>query len=320
MDLSLAPAAVAAKMARLADACAAAATRADELTGQISHLRDRLNGRVQRAGDDPVKLGIELDRVLAEQKVLQRQRPIESDIIDRCKSWLAGLPSTTVLEQIIPDVEAGLSLPAVRARIKKLQNEVEALKGVPIPAPNIREKVRAYVERLPIPIIGGIGAGESLTVQWPTGLHALMAFLQPEAMVDRLLADVDQIANTPCPLAEREQRITQGPADDVMTPATVKPSSISDCTVISDCSVAFCAKALIGFVDSNNPIVSTRSYEASVDLPRQWRFRGHSLVRFDADQISPRRTKPYHGLCPLRPKSHRCRSKCDPPLLCQELP
>ena len=46
MDLSQAPAFVAAKMAMLSDACAAAATRADELTGQISHVRDRLNGRV----------------------------------------------------------------------------------------------------------------------------------------------------------------------------------------------------------------------------------------------------------------------------------
>ena len=65
MDLSQAPAFVAAKMAMLSDACAAAATRADELTGQISHLRDRLNGRVVREGDHPVKPGIEVDRLLA---------------------------------------------------------------------------------------------------------------------------------------------------------------------------------------------------------------------------------------------------------------
>jgi hypothetical protein len=43
---------------------------------------------------------------------------------------------------------------------------------------------------------GGIAAGETLTVHWPTGLYALMAFLQP---------DVD----TPCPLAEREQQIAE---------------------------------------------------------------------------------------------------------------
>ena len=72
MDLSQAPAFVAAKMALLSDACAAAATRADELTAQISHVRDRLNGRVVREGDHPAELRIEFDRLLAEQKALQR--------------------------------------------------------------------------------------------------------------------------------------------------------------------------------------------------------------------------------------------------------
>ena len=60
MDLSQAPAFVPAKMAMLSDARAAAATRADELTGQISHVRDRLNGRVVREGDHAAELRIEL--------------------------------------------------------------------------------------------------------------------------------------------------------------------------------------------------------------------------------------------------------------------
>jgi hypothetical protein len=94
-------------------------------------------------------------------------------------------------------------------RIKKLQNQVEALKRVPAPASDIKQKVRGYVERLPMPIIGGIGADEALTVQWPTGLHALLAFLQPEALVDRLMAEIDRIANTPCPLAQRERKIVE---------------------------------------------------------------------------------------------------------------
>src|SRR5262249_2710206 len=86
---------------------------------------------------------------------------------------------------------------------------VEALKRVPVPASDIEQKVRTYVERLPMPIIGGIGAGESLTVQWPTGIHALMAFLQPDGLVERLMTEINRIANTPCPLAQREQRIAK---------------------------------------------------------------------------------------------------------------
>src|SRR5258707_1534078 len=99
MDLSQAPAFVAAKMAMLSDACAAAATRADELTGQISHLRDRLNGRVVREGDHPAELRIELDRLLPEQKALQARRPIYMGIIDACKAWLAALPPLTCTGQ-----------------------------------------------------------------------------------------------------------------------------------------------------------------------------------------------------------------------------
>src|SRR5262249_1119764 len=167
MDLSQAPAFVAVKLAMLSDGCATATIRADELTAQISDLRDRWSGRTARQGDHPEKLRIELEQRLEQQKALQRQRPIGAGILGRCRAGLAALPPATVLdEQVTPVVEDGLSLPAVRARIKELQDSVTALKRVPIPAPNIREKVQTYVERLPMPIIGGIGAGEALTVQW----------------------------------------------------------------------------------------------------------------------------------------------------------
>ena len=114
-----------------------------------------------------------------------------------------------MLEQVAPVVEDGLSLTAVRARIKKLQESVAVLKRVPIPAPDIRQKVQSYVQGLTRPIIGGIDAGEVLTVRWPTELHVLMAFLQPEVLVERLMAEINRIANTPCALPEREQRIAE---------------------------------------------------------------------------------------------------------------
>ena len=97
----------------------------------------------------------------------------------------------------------------MRARTKKLQNQVEALKRVPVPASDIEQKVRTYVERLPMPTIGGIGAGESLTVQWPTGLHALLAFVEPDVLAERLMGEIDRIANTPFPLAQRERKIAE---------------------------------------------------------------------------------------------------------------
>jgi hypothetical protein len=209
MELSQAPAFVAAKMASLSDGCAVAVTRVDELNGQIARVRDRLNGRVVREGDHPAKLSSELDRLLAEQRALQSRRPIDMSVIGSCKAWLAALPPSTLLEQVNPEVEDGLALSAVRARIKKLKNQVEMLKGVPIPASDVRTKVEDYVHGLTRPIIGGISAGETLTVQWPTGLHALMAFLQPDVLVERLMVGINQIANWPYPLAEREQQIAK---------------------------------------------------------------------------------------------------------------
>ena len=208
MNLHEAPAFVAVKIATLSDGCATATVKADQLTAQIADLRDRFNGRVIRTGDHPEKLRIDIQQRLEEQKALQRQRPIE-DILNRCRAWLASVPPETVLEQSVPDVEDGLSLSDVRARIKKLQNQVEALKGVPIPACDIREKVQDYVHGLTRPIIGGIGVDERLTVRWPSDMPALMAFLQPDVLVDRLLVAINQIANTPCPLAERERRIAK---------------------------------------------------------------------------------------------------------------
>jgi hypothetical protein len=142
MNLHEAPALVAVKLASLSDGCAAAVIRADELTAQLADLRDRLNGRVVRAGDHPEKLRIELERALEEQKMLQRQRPIEAEILGRCRAWLAALPPGTVLEQIIPDVEDGLALGDVRTRVRKLKDQVEALKRVPVPASDIEQKVR----------------------------------------------------------------------------------------------------------------------------------------------------------------------------------
>lgn len=59
------------------------------------------------------------------------------------------------------------------------------------------------------PIAGDIALGEALTVQWPRDLHARMAFLQSDLLVDRLMDAINQIANTPCPLAQREQQIAE---------------------------------------------------------------------------------------------------------------
>ena len=54
-----------------------------------------------------------------------------------------------------------------------------------------------------------VRVNEALTVQWPKELRALMAFLQPDVVVERLMTEINRIANTPCPLDEREQQIAE---------------------------------------------------------------------------------------------------------------
>jgi hypothetical protein len=38
-------------------------------------------------------------------------------------------------------------------------------------------------------------AGEALTVQSPTGLQALLAFVEPDVLAERLMGDIDRIAD-----------------------------------------------------------------------------------------------------------------------------
>jgi len=108
-------------------------------------VRDRLNGRVRREGDDPAKLHIELDRLLAEQKALQARRPIDMGIIESCKAWLDRLPAGTNLEPVAV-VTDGHDLAGVRARINAANAELEALRRAPAPSEDIEVRVRITFE------------------------------------------------------------------------------------------------------------------------------------------------------------------------------
>ena len=74
-----------------------------------------------------------------------------------------------------------------------------------------------------------VRVNEALTVQWPTGLHALMTFLQPDMLVERLMTEFDRIANTPCPLAQRDSRSPNSKRRSNRLQRTEKPSSYHRC-------------------------------------------------------------------------------------------
>jgi hypothetical protein len=53
--------------------------------------------------------------------------------------------------------------------------------------------------------MGGLASGEDGISPIPLRV----GLLQPDVLVDRLMAEIDWIANTPCPPAEREQQIAE---------------------------------------------------------------------------------------------------------------
>lgn len=214
MDLSHVPGFVSAKLAALSDARAAAATRSEELAREIANLRDRFNGKIQHASDARTDFPREIDARLAEQQSVTHNLAILSRIVGECRAWLASLPSSAALEQVTTAIETGLTLQATRARIDHLEKALTALKRIPLPSVDIKTRVEAYVQSLTKPLIRGVAAGETLTVEWPgpprqfaapppADLFVLAAFLQPEQFATRLLATIQRAA----PPADRSEQI-----------------------------------------------------------------------------------------------------------------
>ena len=223
MDLSSAPAFISAKLAAFSDARATAAVRADQLTGEITNLRDRWSGKVYRPSDDRTDFRRELDQRLEEEKLVTARLSSLGRIITDCREWLASLPASATLEQVVPAVETGITLPSIRARINQFEGSVAALKKVPLPSVDIKDRVHAYVQSLTQPVIRGVAAGEQLTVEWPgprdkfaaaphVDLFVLAAFLEPNKFAERLLATIHKAAppsDRDDQIAELEQEIEQ---------------------------------------------------------------------------------------------------------------
>jgi len=74
--------------------------RADAIQRSIEDRRARRYGNVHRADDNPRSLEAELERLLADQKVVQKQLQAEQSVLSACKLWLDRLPAGTQLEPV----------------------------------------------------------------------------------------------------------------------------------------------------------------------------------------------------------------------------
>jgi hypothetical protein len=202
------PAAVLAKLLVLDDQAQDLARKVADAERGITSARAGLTGGFQRQSeyDD---LYTTLKQLVADKPILERKQHALQCTLSSCKSWLDGLPENTVLEPVEVEVN-GDDVAAVRARIKTAEDELRALRAVPVPAPDIQQKIEDYVRSMARPKVSGVGNGEKLDVDWPNNnVVSMMALLHGEAMVEVLMKEVDRTANSPMPPAARQKRITK---------------------------------------------------------------------------------------------------------------
>jgi hypothetical protein len=209
-----------AKLLALEEAVATLKAGADGIERGIENRPARLWGNVRRADDNPRLLESELERLLADQKVLQKRLQAEQSVLSACKAWLDRLPAGTKLEPVAVTAD-GHDLAGVRKRINAANAELDALRRAPAPSSDIEARVRDYLQGL-APKVRGIGPGERLSIIFPGAQSSsgygyisehtcdplsLLAALLPDRMLALVMGEVERMANDPLPLAQRAPRI-----------------------------------------------------------------------------------------------------------------
>jgi hypothetical protein len=206
------------KLLALDEAVAALKAGVDAVERGIEDRRARLWGNARRADDHPRSLEAELERLLAEQKVVQKRLQAEQAVLSECKGWLDRLPPDTKLEPVAVTAD-GHDLDDIRSRIKAANAELDALRRAPAPSRDIEARVRDYIRGL-APKVRGVGVGERLSIVWPGAQGgtqyisehtcdplALLAALFPDRMLALVMGEVERMANNPLPMAQRPARI-----------------------------------------------------------------------------------------------------------------
>jgi hypothetical protein len=208
------------------DYCARAASEAERAcAAQRSELNDRRPASMKRGQWDLAAEQAKLVTLQQQHDGFKQIAATEAGILKRCRSWLEGLP-TCGLEPVTSAVGEN-TLASVRARLNAIAAELAALQRVPLPDPQLRQRIERYVADLAYgarPEIQGVGQGQTLRILWPgeaavsrrnlagfndfTANALLMAaLLEPARLVDRLMAAANEVADALVPAAERPTRI-----------------------------------------------------------------------------------------------------------------
>ena len=91
MNYDALPQFVLVKLLALDEMVAALTAEADEVQRGIEDRRGRLWGNARRADDKPQVLTEELNKLTADEKVLQKRLQAEQSVLSACKLWLDRL-------------------------------------------------------------------------------------------------------------------------------------------------------------------------------------------------------------------------------------
>jgi hypothetical protein len=203
------------------------AAQAEVLTTHAECLRDELNGRTATKAT-PQALRSEFEHVLNEATEAQARLRVEEGVLAVCRVWLDQLPADAKLEPVPVDVSADATVASVHERLRAAQDEIMRLQRAPTPSGDIKQRVENYVRKLAEagrPVLSGVGQGENLQIVWPQHANVnrarpnvgyvanradpllLAAYLAPDVLTEKLMAEVMAIANDPLPVAARQPRI-----------------------------------------------------------------------------------------------------------------
>jgi hypothetical protein len=135
------------------ESCAAAARAAETareatrrlLSGEGTSPRSMFEHK--RGQFDAQQLRAEFDTLHQAAGDARQRATTETAILTRCRNWIEQLPAV-VLDQVSPKLDPGDTLSSVRARLAEISTETRTLQSAPIPDPDLRRKVEAYVEHL----------------------------------------------------------------------------------------------------------------------------------------------------------------------------
>ena len=230
MKYSSLPAPVLAKLLALEEQVEDLAQRSAKTTAGIEQARRRLSGSFSKPSEAD-DLNASLKQLLSDKPAIEMKLHAAQRTLSNAKSWLDSLPAGTVLEPVDVKVD-GHTLEGTRAKIKALEAELAAARAAP--SSDIEQRVRRYVASLAKPQISGVGKNETLKIVWPGAGFGpggprtdradplcLFAFLFADQMVDKLMAEIEDMAVDVCEPVLIEQREQLAYVEEALVAAAI---------------------------------------------------------------------------------------------------